>query len=50
MHRRATERTFEIMRLGEAKPFFYPGITFTLLIVALELISRHLDQPHTSYM
>jgi hypothetical protein len=50
MHRRFTKRTFEIMGFVEAEPFLDPGITFAILIIALELISRHLDQPHTSYM
>jgi hypothetical protein len=37
-----TEGTFQIVRLCETEPFLDSCITFTLLVITLELISRHL--------
>jgi hypothetical protein len=46
MHWAMTERAFEVVGLVETKPFLDPGITFTLLVIAFELIGWHLDRPH----
>jgi hypothetical protein len=36
-----TEWTFHIVRLCEATPFFYSGVTLAFVIVTLILIGRH---------
>jgi hypothetical protein len=41
-----TEWTFQIVRLGKTTPFLDSGVTFAFLVIALELISWHLDRPH----
>jgi hypothetical protein len=41
-----TEWTFQIVWLMDRDPFLYSGVGLAMLVIALELISWHLDHSH----